>query len=576
MLQAEARGLFVSRLDVEGWSEVHSLIRGALVDELARRSPGRLDELHVTAATWFEGMGETPLALEHWLLANRPREALRLLAARTAELYDRGREMTIVRTIADIPQEVAAADLEAMLEYAWCHLLVDRHRFLELVEQATWWASQASNLDDTTRGRVSMLHSIAATIAGDWAAGRELARRSMVELGEDWLDDPLGRFGWNMIARDVALSEGWDDSGDDAREADLALSRDSQRRIALEGTRALGDALSGRPVDALRVAAGVRRTAEISNLTILRSELAIAEAVAHRELGDRPRAMAELESLAQARIEPVPYCRVLAALNLVQTHLDEGDVDNAQRTFDQAESLVDSDFPGPGGREWLARVGTLLAVARGDVGLARHQAEQDRDPFWSGVSAARVHLLEGDRAAAIAALVAAVPRCPRHQVIRELLRSRAVESRDEAMKHVTFAVEHAAAHGMLQTVASEGPEVVELVEHAAARTPEAWMDRLRRAATPSRGAGRVTGRALGAALTERERDVLRFLPSRLTLREIAGELFVSVNTLKFHLKVIYRKLGVQSRAEAAEIARAMASPGGNSGRPAGPSGRAVG
>jgi LuxR family transcriptional regulator, maltose regulon positive regulatory protein len=58
-------------------------------------------------------------------------------------------------------------------------------------------------------------------------------------------------------------------------------------------------------------------------------------------------------------------------------------------------------------------------------------------------------------------------------------------------------------------------------------------------------------------LTERERDVLRFLPSRLTIREIADELFVSVNTLKFHLKVIYRKLGVSSRAEAAELARRM-------------------
>jgi LuxR family maltose regulon positive regulatory protein len=60
-------------------------------------------------------------------------------------------------------------------------------------------------------------------------------------------------------------------------------------------------------------------------------------------------------------------------------------------------------------------------------------------------------------------------------------------------------------------------------------------------------------------LTNRERDVLRFLPSRLTLGEIADELYISVNTLKFHLKVIYRKLGVKSRAEAAEIARRPAT-----------------
>lgn len=63
----------------------------------------------------------------------------------------------------------------------------------------------------------------------------------------------------------------------------------------------------------------------------------------------------------------------------------------------------------------------------------------------------------------------------------------------------------------------------------------------------------------GLRLTERELEVLRLLPSRLTLREIADELFISINTLKFHLKVIYRKLGVASRAEAAETARALTS-----------------
>jgi LuxR family maltose regulon positive regulatory protein len=69
------------------------------------------------------------------------------------------------------------------------------------------------------------------------------------------------------------------------------------------------------------------------------------------------------------------------------------------------------------------------------------------------------------------------------------------------------------------------------------------------------------------ALTDRERDVLRFLPSRLTQQEIAEQLYVSVNTLKFHLKLIYRKLGVTSRAEAAEIARRMASGAGQPSRP---------
>ena len=129
--------------------------------------------------------------------------------------------------------------------------------------------------------------------------------------------------------------------------------------------------------------------------------------------------------------------------------------------------------------------------------------------------------------------------------------------RDEAMKYASAAVEMASADGLLQTVASEGAEVIDLVEQAAWRAPEEWLDRLRRLTAETRNLEAPTGPDMIEPLTDRERDVLRFLPSRLTVREIADELYVSVNTLKFHLRVIYRKLGVNSRAEAAEVARTM-------------------
>ena len=60
-----------------------------------------------------------------------------------------------------------------------------------------------------------------------------------------------------------------------------------------------------------------------------------------------------------------------------------------------------------------------------------------------------------------------------------------------------------------------------------------------------------------AILTERELSVLRFLPSRLTNAEIARECLVSVNTVKRHLKSIYTKLRVTSRAETVERARLL-------------------
>ncbi|GAA3388308.1 helix-turn-helix transcriptional regulator [Cryptosporangium minutisporangium] len=58
-------------------------------------------------------------------------------------------------------------------------------------------------------------------------------------------------------------------------------------------------------------------------------------------------------------------------------------------------------------------------------------------------------------------------------------------------------------------------------------------------------------------LSEREDDVLRYLPTMLSAQEIADELHVSVNTVKAHLKSIYRKLGASRRREAVMRARGL-------------------
>ncbi len=61
--------------------------------------------------------------------------------------------------------------------------------------------------------------------------------------------------------------------------------------------------------------------------------------------------------------------------------------------------------------------------------------------------------------------------------------------------------------------------------------------------------GRLTNDPF-AGLTPREREMLAALAGGLTNQQMAGQLAISLNTVKFHLKNLYDKLGVNNRAQA--------------------------
>jgi LuxR family maltose regulon positive regulatory protein len=62
-------------------------------------------------------------------------------------------------------------------------------------------------------------------------------------------------------------------------------------------------------------------------------------------------------------------------------------------------------------------------------------------------------------------------------------------------------------------------------------------------------------RGLNEPLSQAEVRVLRYLPSNLTVPEIADQLYLSVNTVRTHTRHIYDKLGAHRRHEAVELAR---------------------
>jgi LuxR family maltose regulon positive regulatory protein len=58
-------------------------------------------------------------------------------------------------------------------------------------------------------------------------------------------------------------------------------------------------------------------------------------------------------------------------------------------------------------------------------------------------------------------------------------------------------------------------------------------------------------------LSDREKEMLIFLGNGVSNKEMAQKMFVSENTVKFHLKNVYSKLGVANRLQAINMARQL-------------------
>jgi LuxR family maltose regulon positive regulatory protein len=107
----------------------------------------------------------------------------------------------------------------------------------------------------------------------------------------------------------------------------------------------------------------------------------------------------------------------------------------------------------------------------------------------------------------------------------------------------------AGPEGYVRVFVDEGRPVATLLEQLSKDANAGHARRVLKAFQKTDGETRV-GKSPFEPLSERELEVLRLLGTDLSGPEIAGELVVSLNTMRTHTKSIYAKLDVNSRREA--------------------------
>ena len=228
--------------------------------------------------------------------------------------------------------------------------------------------------------------------------------------------------------------------------------------------------------------------------------------------------------------------------------------------------LAELGHMGHGNRSFLvqtlARLGETERAEQALAGLA----DQDRDLAIIRISLATLRLAQDNPPAAIAALAPVIdgsaplpfPAWLAQPFLLEAIAREALGDPAAAASALERALDLAEPDGVLAIFLLH-PTPGLLERHAGHRTDHASLiaDILsllagRKLAPPPAGPQPPL-----EALSDSEIRVLRYLPTNLPASQIAGELYVSHNTVRTHIRHVYAKLGTHTRAEAVDRARAL-------------------
>ena len=147
-------------------------------------------------------------------------------------------------------------------------------------------------------------------------------------------------------------------------------------------------------------------------------------------------------------------------------------------------------------------------------------------------------------------------RTPREKIWKHLAdASEVIDQEQAAIYEMRKALDVGATVGAKETFLRQSDAMGNLILKIAGDNPTVYMEDLA-SAVVERFKNRSQFSQFGTALTKREIEVLRQLSTERTISAISANLHISINTMKTHLKNLYRKMEVENRKEAVEKAKA--------------------
>lgn len=588
--------------DRHRWYRFHPLLRQRLLEDFLHLDQGKRGDVNLAACAWFDAHGLREEAMRHALFAGDAGRAGDLMESCARSLLYAGMFHRLIERVASLPPEATQGRLPLQLPLGWAQLMCNQNAELELTCGRIAALAPASDVhsqyelnllrgalalayDDSERAldavqdasRVPaaagpVLNGLRANILtwslafrGDHEGAKDawLAARF---AASDELAPPRRAIGDCFHAMSLLLQGDMALAGGVLRDAYAkAAQPDGYAEPACIVAAFLGAVLyeTGQ-VDAAIALVGerVELIERLAPLDIpLRGLLALAQS--HRALGHRNEAelvLARLEEIALAnRHQRMLACGLGARVGWLLADGDSGGAAEVLRRLERlAEPYALEPLNAHSEIALLAQMGRIeldLATGAVEAALARADALLERCLPWRRMQLAAALQLRRARA------------------------WMALGDAGQASAAARAALQLGQPRGLVRTFAEAGPQIAQLLRamlagvgedavlatymtmllDGAAASPQGAATAGGIAAHPAAGpaAQPVARPALLDPLTEREIDIVRLLSQVLTNKKIARSLQISDQTVKWHLKNIYGKLGVVSRDEALSRCRAL-------------------
>ncbi len=594
----ERSGAPVEMVSAHGpWYRYHPLFRELLRANLGHAQPQEVPLLHRRAARWHEEQGHVRSAIRHALAGQSWEQAGSLIEENWLDLFISGASRSMRAQMGGLPGEVVAANPRLSVAFAGSRLedgdLRGAEEYLSLARsdseiEADPRAASAVEADPRSACSFAAVALLRARLLGNAAQARLYSGR-LSELagapGEDrW--PSLRSFAQANLGATLLWTEDLDFAEASLRQA-LALARecgsahlelDCRAQLACAGL--LGGRLDRAEQAALEALSLARRhgfdespaaacaylaagaaaywrgeheraeglagnavsAAAAASLSV-RLASRVLQAAALAACGPRSarEAIVELDAVGAALADQAPaapaFLRVYLDRTRARTMLAAGEAQEAA-----AGAVLAARDADPAAQAWLRvpRAEAALRARPRQPELARRLARSTCDAPTE--DSPRLEPRRAPQVEAWLLLALIEQEDGEHEAAARAL-ERALDLAEEEQLCAPFLTDGGTA-ALLERQAQCGTEHPALLE--------VLLDGLGR-----RAGATATPAPIATPLTEREMKILRYLPTMLSNAEIGAETFVSLNTVKTHLRSIYRKLGANNRADAVARARSL-------------------